>query len=240
MSLKRLVNGNTSGTSTTFASALRNRKGHLCHESRAPARFGQENSISRGLFLSLVLVLSLAAPASARLVLSAGGGVFDPWYGSTGYEIDAAVMGTLGQSHNWRLGGEFAYRTADTGIQDVDNVDFDAYRISFLVHYRLLVGKIIEPYLGARLGFAVYRIDNHKIERERPSRDVNSSGFGVGASALAGIDVPLGDRFALYSEFSVSADVLWSDDGRDDLYGSSTSSDGVGGVTGVAGIRLRF
>jgi hypothetical protein len=196
--------------------------------------------MSRVLFLSLVFVVSLAAPASARLVLSAGGGVFDPWYGSTGYEINAAVMGTLGESQSWRLGGEFAYRTADTGIQDVDNVDYDAYRICFLVHYRFLVGKIIEPYLGARIGFAVYSIDNHKIERERPSRDVDSTGFSLGASALAGIDVPLGDRFALYSEVSVGADVLWSDDGQEDSYGSSRASDGVGGVTGVAGIRLRF
>jgi len=240
MALRRLINGNISGTSTAIASALPNRKGHIRRELHSPARFGQNTSMSRVLFLSLVLVVSLTAPASARLVLSAGGGVFDPWYGSTGYEIDAAVMGTLGQSQSWRLGGEFAYRTADTGIQNVDNVDFDAYRFSFLVHYRLLVGKIIEPYLGARLGFAVYRIDNHKIERERSSRDVNSSGFGLGASALAGIDFPLGDRFALYGELSVGADVLWSDDGREDLFGSSKASDGVGGVTGVAGIRLRF
>lgn len=194
----------------------------------------------RVLFLSLALVISLAEPEAARLVLSTGGGVFDPSYGSTGYELNAAVMGTLGQSQRWRLGGEFAYRTAESGIQDVDNVDFDAYRISFLVHYRLLVGKIIEPYLGARLGFAAYRIDNLKVERQRPSHDVNSSAYGIGASAIAGIDVPTGNHFALYSEFSIGGDVLWSQDGTKNFFGSSNTSDGVGGMSGVAGIRVRF
>lgn len=194
----------------------------------------------RTLFLTLVLIVSLAGPASARLVLSTGAGVFEPWYGSTGYEIDAAVMGTLGPSQSWRIGGEFAYRNADSGIQNVNDVDYDAYRFSLLVHYRFLVGKVVEPYLGTRLGFAVYRIDNHKIEDERSSRSVNSSGVGLGASALAGIDVPLGKRFALYGEVSVGADVLWSDDGQDDLLGNSNTSDGVGGISGVAGIRLLF
>jgi opacity protein-like surface antigen len=195
----------------------------------------------RVLLLSFLFAFFLAAPASARLVLSTGAGVFDPWQGSSGYEINAAVFGTIGRAESWRLGGEFSYRTADTGILSVDNVDFDAYRLSFVAHYRFLVGKVMEPYLGIRLGAAAYRIDRNEIERQRPLLDVSKGGFGLGASGIIGVDVPLGDRFALYSEFSAGTDVLWSDDGRhDDWDLSPYNSEEVGGMTWIAGIRLRF
>lgn len=194
----------------------------------------------RGLLLSMLVVSAWAAPASARLVMNAGAGVFDPWYGAVGYEVDVAALATLGKLERWRLGGEFSFRSADTGVADVDSVDFESYRLSFVVHCRFLMGQVIEPYVGARLTTAITRIDNGKVNDERPSRDVQQSGYGLGASAIVGVDVPLGDRLALYGEASVGADIVWIDDGTDSLYGGGITSDGIGGVSGIAGLRVRF
>ena len=116
-----------------------------------------------------------------------------------------------------------------------------AHRLSFLAHCRFLIGRAIEPYLGVRATASMTRIDNDKVNSERPTRDLDQAGFGLGAAAIIGIDVPPGDRFALYGEGSVGADALWVDDGTNDVVGNSrNTSDGIGGISGVVGTRLRF
>jgi hypothetical protein len=52
----------------------------------------------------------------------------------------------------------------------------------------------------------------------------------LGVLGLAGVDVPLGDRFALFAEGRVSGDVV-----TDFLAGTQ-----LGGVSGMSGARIRF
>ena len=121
--------------------------------------------MTRTVSLSIAFFFLLAGAASAELTVSTGAGVFDPWKGSTGYEIDAAVLATLGKRQSWRLGGEFSYRSAEFEILNVENVDFESYRLSFVAHYRLLVGHVVEPYLGVRITFSVTQVDAKEVER---------------------------------------------------------------------------
>ena len=198
--------------------------------------------MTRRLSLTIVSILLLATPASARLVLSTGAGVFEPWQGSTGYELDAAMLATIGQRQNWRVGAEFSYRRAESRILRVNNIEFHSYRLSFVAHYRFLVREIIEPYIGLRLSVAVNSVNDEQIERGQPTRRVSEGSGGVGAAGIVGLDVPFGDHFAIYSEVSLGADVLWLHNGNNDDDWDLTPyvSEGIGGVSGVAGIRVRF
>ena len=209
--------------------------------------------MSRILLAATVLAFSWSTSSSAELFISAGAGVFDPWEGSAGYEIDASVMSTLGRIQSVRLGGEFAYRRAEGEILKVHNVDFESYRLSFVAHYRPLLGWFVEPYLGGRITAAYNDSDGKRIERERPPRDVHhSETFGFGAAAIAGIDIPLGNHITLYGETSFGADLLLIDAHHEnsdpddwdwgvlDSLSSPYSTENVGGVTGTAGVRVRF
>ena len=51
-------------------------------------------------------LFGLAGPASADLEIAAGGGVFGPYEGSSGYVVFGQIMGST-QSGYWRFGGEF-------------------------------------------------------------------------------------------------------------------------------------
>ncbi|MBY0401207.1 hypothetical protein K2X89_12990 [Myxococcota bacterium] len=190
------------------------------------------------------------------MFVSAGAGVFDPWEGSIGREVDASFLTTFGGMRHVRVGGEMTYRSAEGEILKVQNVDFDSYRMSFVAHYRPVLDWFLAPYLGARLTGAINDSDGRRIERERPLKDVHhSETFGFGAAAIAGIDIPLGKYVVLYGESSFGADLLLVDahnsshtrDDPDDLnlqffpdLSPRTSSENVGGATGTAGIRIRF
>ncbi len=196
--------------------------------------------MTRTLSLWIAFFFLFPESASAQLVASAGAGVFDPWKGSTGYEIDTALFATLGEKQSWRLGGEFSFRAAEFEILNVENVDFESYRLSFVTHYRFLVGHVVEPYLGIRITFSVTQVDANEVERQRPSRPIENDGVGLGGAGIVGIDVPIGDRFALYGEVSAGADVVWIDENDDDHQGIFPISGRIGGISGVAGVRLRF
>ena len=64
--------------------------------------------------------------------------------------------------------------------------------------------------------------------------------MGLGAAAIVGIDFPIGDRFALYGEVSAGAYVVWIDEENRDNQGLFSTSGRIGGVGGVAGVRLCF
>lgn len=200
----------------------------------------------RIVLLSTALLLTIAMPTTAEVFLSAGAGVFDPWEGSAGYEVDASVISTLGRIKNVRLGGEFSYRSAEGEILKVHNVDFDSYRLSFVVHYRPLLGWFMEPYIGGRVTTAINDSDAKRIELARPDKEVHhTETLGLGAATIAGIDVPFGNHFTMYGETSFGADLLvinaHHDHGGTDAWLSSpNSSENVGGVTGTAGVRVRF
>lgn len=191
------------------------------------------------------LLLTSALPARAEIFLSAGGGVFDPWEGSVGYELDASVMTTIWKIKSLRLGGEFSYRSAEGEIIKVHNVDFDSYRLSFVAHYRPLLGWFLEPYLGGRVTTAINDSRDEYIERARPEKRVHDTPyFGLGAAAIAGIDIPFGNHFTVYGETSFGADLLLinahHDTDTDAWLCSPNSTENIGGVTGTAGVRVRF
>ena len=205
--------------------------------------------MSRILFAAIVLAFSWPSSASAEIFISTGAGVFDPWEGSAGYEIDASVMTTLGRFQNFRIGGEFSYRSAEGEILKVHNVDFDSYRLSFVAHYRPLLGWFVEPYIGGRVTTAINDSDGNRIELALPDRNVQQTEtIGFGAAGIAGIDIPIGKHFTLYGETSFGADLLLIDAHHDhsdpDAWfpdsSSPYSSENVGGVTGTAGVRVRF
>lgn len=205
-----------------------------------------------------VLLASGSRSAHAEMFVSAGAGVFDPWEGSAGHEVDLSFLTTFGDRfRHFRVGAELSQRSAEGEILKVQNVDFDSYRLSFVAHYRPLLDWFVGPYLGARITAAVNDSDGRRIERERPQKDVHhSETFGFGAALIAGVDVPLGKRIVFYAESSFGADLLLIDahnssHHRGDNSGDwdiklfsdlrpRTSSENVGGVTGTAGIRVRF
>lgn len=203
--------------------------------------------------VTIAILFAGARPADAEMFVSAGAGVFDPWEGSPGHEVDASVLTTLGQKiRSVRIGGEFAYRSAEGEILKVHNVDFESYRVSFVAHYRPLLDWFIEPYIGGRLTVAYNDVDGGRIERVT-GRGVNTSNMiGFGGAGLAGFDLPIGKHFALYGEVSLGADLLLidahhSDDNTDsenwldlDSLEPHYSSENVGGLTGTAGLRVRF
>lgn len=208
--------------------------------------------------IAIALLFATSRPAQAELFISAGAGVFDPWEGSAGHEVDLSFLTTFGSRiRHVRVGAELSHRSAEGEILKVQNVDFDSYRLSFVTHYRPLLDWFVEPYLGARVTAAINDSDGKRIERERPLKDVHhSETFGFGAAAIAGIDIPLGKHVVLYGETSFGADLLLIDahnsshhrgDNSDDwdlkIFSDlrpRTSSENVGGVTGTAGLRIRF
>lgn len=197
------------------------------------------------------LLIAASSSVAAERFVSVGAGVFDPWRGSPGHEIDASFLTTLGPIREVRMGAELAYRSAESRMLAVTGVDFDSYRLSFVAHYRPVLDWFVEPYLGGRITAAVNDADGKQIERARPTKEVrHSMNFGLGLATVLGVDVPLGRHVVFYAESSVGADVLWIDGHHakrdpDDwdwgwLSKNADSSENVGGVTGTAGLRLRF
>ncbi|MEZ4352246.1 MAG: hypothetical protein R3F16_01110 [Myxococcota bacterium] len=212
----------------------------------------------RVLRLWIVLSLLAASPTFADLLVSAGGGVFDPWKGSPGYEVSASLLGTYEDMPYLRVGIELAHRRAEAKVVKAWNVDFESYRFSVVLHGCLLPDVPVQPYLGGRVTVAYNDGDAGDVELRRPDYDVQRSDTpGLGAALLAGLDVPLGGRVVLFGEVSVGTDVL-ATEGKNDRRRDAPRSDGdgidlsphfdlppftgdeIGGVSGVAGLRFRF
>lgn len=183
---------------------------------------------------ALLLLLTLPGLASAGVVLSAGGGYFEPWDGDSGYEARGSILGQFGEGGHWRAGGEFDYRSFESELFNVSGVDVEAYRIGGLFHYVFLPDFFLQPYIGVKLDLAVNVIDEDTIEDARPELDVTGVGTGVGVGGIAGMDLALGDHFALFGEVVLSADAQLTDESGD------LDVENVGGVSALAGLRVKF
>ena len=177
-----------------------------------------------------------AMAAHGQVAASAGAGVFSPYKGTAGPSVLAQV---LTSSHLWRFGGEIEYRNYKSTLFDVDNVEINSVSLRGIVHYRLRAEGVV-PYLGGGIGLNVNVIDAKKIERESfRLTDVSDAGVGIGFLVLGGVEIPLGARVSLFGEGRVGADVQLTQQknggGNGDI-----GVENLGGVTGVAGVRVYF
>ena len=173
------------------------------------------------------------AQGHSKLQLGASGGVFYPWHGDTGYEVGVSLMWPFGSKRAWRAGGEVSFRDASSEFFNVEDVDVKSIRISPQIHYVFKLGPV-SPYLGVGLAIGINVIDPKKIERERPNVDVFSRvGGSFGAMGIVGIEVLLGDRLLAFVEGRVGADAQLTSSGDIDV-------ENIGGVSGIAGMRLLF
>jgi hypothetical protein len=150
-----------------------------------------------------------------------------------GYEVGASLLWDFGRERAWRFGGAIDFRDYSSEFFDVEDVDVQSVRIVPQIHYVFKLGPI-SPYLGAGIAISINIIDADKIERERPNVDVfGRVGTSVGATAIVGVEVPLGSRLLVFAE------------GRAGVDAQLTSSDDIdvenlGGVSGIGGMRFRF
>ncbi len=170
-----------------------------------------------------------------KAVVGVGGGYFVPWQGNGGHASTVHVLAASPGGH-FRVGGEFLYRSYETRIFDVNDVDIDTYEVNVALHYLFNPGGI-SPYLGLSTGLLVNKIRKTEVQDRRPEIRVSEDvGVGWGVAAIAGLEIPLSDHFAFYGE--VRAGVAGQDTDQDD-HGDRETED-VGGATGILGIRYRF
>lgn len=72
-----------------------------------------------------------ASPSAADFEFRAGGGVFSPWDGDTGYSVLAQAMGST-ETRHWRFGGEFELRDYGSEFFGVKGVDVQSYHLRAL------------------------------------------------------------------------------------------------------------
>lgn len=176
--------------------------------------------------------------------LGAGAGYFVPWQGEGGHAVTGQVLVSSPSGH-FRLGGEVLWRSYESRIFEVSDVDVDSYEVNFVFHY-LFNPEGVSPYLGGVIGFNINKIRKTEVEGDRPLVDVkDDTGAGFGTALVAGLDIPIGDHFTLYGEarLGIAYQQTSSDDDRDygyyDDYDDYDSED-LGGLTGVIGARYRF
>jgi hypothetical protein len=173
-----------------------------------------------------------------------GAGAFVPWQGNAGSAVTGNVLVSSPTGHV-RLGGELVYRSFESRFFDVNDVDVDSYQVSFVFHY-LFNPEGFSPYLGFTTGFSVNKIRKTEVQDQQPVRVTDDVGAGLGLSALVGLELPVGEHFALYGEARIGlASQQTSTDDDEDEYGYNDSYDDyetedIGGVTGVLGVRYRF
>jgi hypothetical protein len=94
----------------------------------------------------------------------------------------------------------------------------------------------ISPYVGLGINLAVEK----EIEKKRSSSNIKRGvGFGFGIMGALGVEVPMGQRVAVFSGGRVSGDFQLTHyekrSGKDKI-----SLESLSGLTGMGGIRMRF
>ena len=194
--------------------------------------------------VALALLFALVTPA-AGVEFAAGGGSFFPWDGDSGPSVLGQVGGRV--KENWRLLGEFEYRDYSTELLGVDNVDIRGYGLRFIAHYMFLPEGVVNPYVGAGVGLTLQDLDEGKVERVLEqtfgSADVTPVALSVALMGILGLEVPLGDHFALFGEGRVGADIALSRTEVDTGNGNSDDNldtENLGGLHAIGGLRVRW
>lgn len=170
-------------------------------------------------------------------------GYFVPWQGNGGYAVTGHVL-VSSPTGVVRLGGEVLYRSYESRIFDVNDVDLDTYEVNFVFHY-VFNPDGITPYVGLVTGFQINKLRKTEVQDQRPEVDVtDDTGAGWGMAAVAGIEIPLNEHFVLYGEARAGLAYQQTSSDDDDYsyyddYDDYDTED-LGGATGVIGFRYRF
>lgn len=183
---------------------------------------------------ALLLALALPGAASAQMHLAVGAGALEPWDGDTGYSVLGQVLGSSFGDH-LRLGVEVEYRDYEVEILGLDDVQLQSYGLRGVAQL-VLFPDSISPYVGVAYGFQLIEVDDERIDRAFASAgvDVDPLGVGTGGLGFVGVQVPVGPLL-LFAEGRASIATEIGDD-FDDLL----KDDQLSGVSGLAGLRLRF
>jgi hypothetical protein len=185
----------------------------------------------------LAAVLLAGAPAAGEGHMAVQAGGFVPWQGDAGPSMALQLLGS-GASSKARFGGEFEYRSFDSKIMGVSDVDVDSYIFRAIWQQHFTPDRPITPYIGLGLGVAINDVDDHKVDRVKGRNVRSSTGAGPDGLFMLGIaaNVPGADYLSVYVEGRVgfTVDIVSRNDGSD------LESENVGGASGNAGLRFRF
>ena len=126
------------------------------------------------------------------------------------------------------VGGELEYRHFDADGVAGTTASVDSLHARALVRYTWDPG-IVRPYVGAGAGVGIHDVSG-TIRDHGEFFGINGTAVSLGVLGLAGVDLPLGDRFALFAEGRVSGDFATN----------LVSGTQLGGMSGMSGARIRF
>ena len=172
-------------------------------------------------------------PAPTPIHLSAGGGVFQPWDGDRGFNVNASAHVGVGSDRFW-IGGEVEYRRYEAEFKRDYQPDSNTAAFRFSFQYHPFPWWPVSPYVGIQTGFAFHIVSDQEDDAGDSVRNEGSIGFSL--VGLAGVEFPLfSDRLHLYIEGRV--------DNTSDIWkrkGGNYQVDQVGGYSGMSGLRMRF
>jgi len=183
----------------------------------------------------LAMIVSLASPCigQGQWSMGAGAGVFTPFEGSPG--VNVLLRGHTDEDDSpWRFGAELEYRNYKSDIFGVENVDFDSISLRGIVQYVFRI-EPVRPYVGAGIGINLNIFDGNKVEDEiSGSETLADFGTGIGVVGMGGLELPLGETFALFGEARAGVDFQLTSE-SDDI-----GAENLGGFSGMGGLRVRF
>ncbi len=174
---------------------------------------------------------------SGSTIISAGGGIFYPFQGKSGFNAVVQAAGKI--SPQERFGVELEYRNAEVELFNAKDIDTQSFILRGIGQYFFRPNGI-SPYVGLGFNFAVNVFDEKEIERKRSSINITQGwGFGYGLLGLLGLEVPVGGGLAFFGEGRVSGDIQFSRykkrSGKNKF-----SVESLSGLTGMGGLRMRF
>jgi hypothetical protein len=197
----------------------------------------RHSSCHRLVLAALAAAVWIGEPASAEGHMAVQAGGFVPWQGDAGPSLLLQLLGS-GAAAKARFGGEFEYRTFDSKIIGVSDVDVDSYVIRAIWQQHFVPDAPVTPYLGLGLGVAINDVDDHKVDRVKGRNVRSSTGAGPDGVFMLGLaaNVPGADYLSVYVEGRVgfTIDIISRNDGSD------LETENLGGASGSAGLRFRF
>jgi hypothetical protein len=176
-----------------------------------------------------------AGPAAADGFMSAQVGVFAPWSGDPGLTTSVQLLGS-GASGRSRWGGEFEFRSFDSKIQGVTDVDVDSFVIHAMWQYHFRPEAVATPYIGLGVGVTVSAIDDDKVNDALGSNQQDRIMGGFDGVFLLGVsaNIPGAEYMSVFAEGRLGLAFATAENGGD------WDVEDVGGGSASAGLRFRF
>ncbi len=190
-----------------------------------------------GAFSQTVEAKGMDSTKSQSVFISAGGGIFYPFQGKSGFNAVVQAAGKI--SPQERFGVELEYRDSEMKLFNANNIETQSFILRGIGQYFFRPNGI-SPYIGLGFNFAVNVFDEKEIEKKRSSINITQDwGFGYGLLGLLGVEVPVGGGVAFFGEGRVSGDIQFTRykkrSGKNKL-----SVESLSGLTGMGGLRMRF